>query len=194
MAKIGCALCTIIQFHRFNIFTWTSSCCAVILKVKEKTRLHELFVHSGSTPTVSVSMHSPSVLCSTSKTSEKCSSSWRWASTDRVCWQLAFSAYEPGQDGLEISPSCSPDRSSEQLTKLKKRVHRYHHHCFKFPFFFTSPPPHLPASAFPIFTSCFTFVPSSSLFQSFLLTSHSVDVLNIRMLFVPVQVCLSASR
>lgn len=46
----------------------------------------------GGSFTIKASMQWPSVLCSTSKPSEKCSSTCRWSSTDRVYRQSAFIA------------------------------------------------------------------------------------------------------
>lgn len=153
MAKIGCVLVvTSMVSTLLSELPLSFVFCKVIHF--RKTHLHVVFKSSDSTPTLSASMHWPSGLCSTSKSSEKCSSSCRWASTDRVYWQLAFSAYEAGQEGLDMSPWFSPDRSSEQLTVLKMRVHCHHlhhfnqhnHMCYTIssdssPSFFPSPPP-----------------------------------------------------
>lgn len=173
MAKTGCVLSNLQFQHVHPNFLFVSWWVILFRRI----HLHDVHIYSDSTPTLKASMHWPSGLCSTSKSSEKCSSSCRWASTDRVYWQLAFSAYGAGQEGLDMSPLLSPDRSPAQLTVLTIRYPCHHHHYSNqhnqvlpnqssshlipaFPSLFSSPC--LPASAssiFSTFTSSFSFVP-----------------------------------
>lgn len=153
-------------------------------------------------------MHWPSGLCSTSKSSEKYSSSCRWASTDKVYWQWAFSAYGAGHEGLDMSPLLSPVRSSVQLTVLTITYPCHRHHDFNqrnqvllnqssshpVPAFLL--PFLVPASAssiFSIFTSSFLFVPFSLLVSFCVPVYDSKSICTSARVFVHVQVVAMAT-
>lgn len=127
MAKTGCVLSNP-QFQHFRLNFLFVSRWVKLYVLERYTSMIQIYIYIyfDLTPTLKASMHWPSGLCSTSKLSEKCSSSCRWSSTDRVCWQLAFSAYGAGQEGLDMSPLLSPDRSSVQLTVLTIRFPCHH--------------------------------------------------------------------
>lgn len=78
--------------------------------------------NTGRILTARASMQRPSLLCSTSKPSRKWSSTCRCSSTDSVYRQSPCAGYGAGQEGLEMSPLRSPDRSSEQRTALRGRL------------------------------------------------------------------------
>lgn len=197
MAKTGCVLSNP-QFQHFHLNFLFVSRWVKLYVLERYTSMMQIYIYSDLTPTLKVSMHWPSGLCSTSKSSEKCSSSCRWSSTDRVCWQLAFSAYGAGQEGLDMSPLLSPDRSSVQLTVLTIRF-PCHHFNQRNQVLHNQPPSHLIplfASPFsspsfacfcflyfpPAFTSCFSFVPFPQL------VSFSLPVFTIASI-----ICTSAS-
>lgn len=128
------------------------------------TQLREVFAYSESSLTLSASMHWPLGPCSTSKTSENSSSTWDWESTSSVYWQFAFSAYELGQEGLDMIPLLFPDRSLLQFT-VNMRDHCHYLHFNKIISFTQS----VPSQKSPHNTSASSIFPFSLLFVYFCL-------------------------
>lgn len=180
------------QIHGYNTFFLNFLFVYWYVKLKflgGHTQLREVFAYSESSLTLSASMHWPSGPCSTSKTSEKRSSTWDWESTSSVYWQFAFSAYELGQEGLDMIPLLFPDRSSLQFT-VNTRDHCHHLHFneqnHKFYTISTFPkisPQYFCFLYFPIFTSLCVFLSPSDV-----LNPDSVECLEANLI-----ICTSAS-
>lgn len=167
MPKIASALLSNLWFQHFD---WTSSCCSVILQIKEKTSsMSYLYFLSQHLPSVHLCIdhqcfalhrkpHWSAAPAGGGRPQTACADSWNSLHMNQARMDWKGHLHAALTDPLNNSLSWRKEPTDIIIIVLS--------------FLFSSPPP-LPASAFSIFTSCFTFVSTSPFFHSCLFVNLS---------------------